>query len=99
MKIKNISNNLCLRNSSKKATVYTVSDTGTCIFTIGADEKCDSGTDNGKYKPNGAPSNCDKYCGNYEKCKEDNPDNYETKCAYINAVNNKRIGNGIQRCD
>ena len=45
------------------ATGDTVSDTETCVITIGANEICDDGASNGHYKPNGgAPSYCNETC-------------------------------------
>ena len=69
---------------------------GTCYVTIGADELCDVGTNNGKYAGSGATqSNCDKYCGSYTKCKADHPSDYSTACAFIKASGyNGRIGGG-----
>ena len=58
-------------------------DDGKCVFTLGGTEVCDDESYNGKYGKRSGKSYCDKYCGDYNICKNAHPTDYEVSCAFM----------------
>jgi hypothetical protein len=68
-------------------------DSGKCVFTIGGTEICDDEEYNGKYGKISGKSHCDKYCGEYNRCKNEHPIDYDIWCAFMLETGYKgRIG-------
>ncbi|MBP5591751.1 hypothetical protein J6Y50_07860, partial [bacterium] len=58
-------------------------DDGKCVFTLGGTEVCDDEAYNGKYGKVSGKSFCDKYCGDYNICKNAHPTDYVAQCGFM----------------